>query len=78
MDGNVEDMCNAKCGRRRHKMEEQWTIVVEGATKVMNTFKQELHVLKLKHKDIIESKVEIRECPMFKDQTITIMELEEE
>ena len=76
MDGNVEDMCNAKCGRRRHKMEEQWTIVIEGATKVMNTFKQELHVLKLKHKDIIESKVRDLRVPNV--QTITILELEEE
>ena len=57
-------------------MEEQWTIVIEGATKVMNTFKQELHVLKLKHKDIIESKVRDLRVPNV--QTITILELEEE
>ena len=77
MDGNVEDMCNAKCGRRRrHTTEEQWIIMIEGATKVMNAFKWELHALKPKHKDIIESKVGYLRMPNV--QTIAILELEEE
>ena len=57
-------------------MEEQWTIVIEGATKVMNAFKWELHALNLTHKDIIESKVRDLRVPNV--QTITILELEEE